>query len=620
MKINWNKRYTTVAVYAAIVLVVAVFAVFFFLNYGDFGSFVGLVSSAIRPMIYGVVMAFLCNPILKFFEKNVFSFMTGDDPVPLRPEKPEIPVVPEKPKKPEKPVIQPSASYEEKLFLKDTYREARRLYKKQMLEYKLARTDKRLAEKAIKKIEKNAPKLEKKIARVNRRHKLLRNKTYDDGVIKTRFAARRALSLLCAGISIVTFLAAFIWMVAPQVVAGIGELTSKMPLYIATVQKWFVEISQESGILSDLATKIADYVNNLISKLSSIIQDMLPSIIEAVKGIVISLKDLLFGLFFSIYLLLGKEKLLAKIKKLFSALLPEKPYKRLAKVSGDLAKNFSSFLSAKITSSLIIGITTFFGLMILKMPYYPLIAVIICVTDIVPMFGPWIGSIPCWFIVFITDPMKSFVFILFILVLQQFEGNIIEPKIFGERVNVSSLGVLTAITVMSVFFGITGLIVAVPIFAVAYGLIKEIAEEKLSAKGMSTDTADYYQPNDYIGRSLHEEEYAKESHKKTLRQSLSTTPFGKSLLSLEFFSYVVNKLDRTEINRQAKAEAQEIVAEELLNDILATTTRLEDTEIEKASQIDGAAPAIDAGSSDDGEIDEDFDLSMIDINAEEDES
>lgn len=613
MKINWNKRYTTIAIYAAIVLVVAVFAAFFFLNYGDFNSFFSSVSSAIRPMVYGVVIAFLCNPIMKFFEKHVFSFMTGDDPVPLRPEKPEIPSIPEKPVKPEKPVITPSTSYEEKLFLKDAYRESLRLYKKQMLEYKLARTDKRLAEKAIKKIDKNAPKLERKIARVNRRHKLLRNKTYDDGVIKTRFAARRALSLLCAGIAIITFLSAFIWMVIPQVIAGVGELTSKMPLYIATVQRWFVEMSQESGILSELSTKIADYVNSLISKLSTIIQDMLPTLIGAIKGIVISLKDLLFGLFFSIYLLLGKEKLLAKIKKLFSALLPEKSYKRIAKVSGDLAKNFSSFLSAKLTSSLIIGITTFFGLMALKMPYYPLIAVIICVTDIVPMFGPWIGSIPCWFIVFITDPMKSLVFILFILVLQQLEGNIIEPKIFGEKVNVSSLGVLTAITVMSAFFGITGLIVAVPIFAVVYGLIKEIAEEKLAAKGMSTDTADYYQPNDYIGRSLYEEDYVKENHKKTIRQSLSTTPFGKSLLSIEFFSSAVNKLDKTEINRQAKAEAQEIVAEELFNDIIATTTRLEDAENEKTHRIEITTPA--EAEADEADAYEDRD--DIDVNVQE---
>ena len=229
------------------------------------------------------------------------------------------------------------------------------------------------------------------------------------------------------------------------------------------------------------------------------------------------------------------------------------------------------------------------------------------------MFGPWIGSIPCWFIVFITDPMKSFVFILFILVLQQLEGNIIEPKIFGERVNVSSLGVLTAITIMSVFFGITGLIIAVPIFAVVYGLIKEVAEEKLAAKGMSTDTADYYQPNDYIGRSLYEEDYAKENHKKTIRQSLSTTPFGKSLLSLEIFSSVVNKLDKTEINRQAKAEAQEIVAEELFNDIIATTTRLEDTENEKAPRIDITAPA--EAEADEADAYEDQD--DIDVNVQE---
>ena len=110
MKFNWNKKYTTIAIYAAIVLLFGIFCVFFFINYSDFGKYTSLIGTTLRPLVYGIIMAYLIWPILKFFEDKVFAYITGDDKIPVQPEKPEIPDMPEKPEKPEKPTFDASAT------------------------------------------------------------------------------------------------------------------------------------------------------------------------------------------------------------------------------------------------------------------------------------------------------------------------------------------------------------------------------------------------------------------------------------------------------------------------------------------------------------------------------
>ena len=554
MKPSWNRKYTTIAIYCAIVLLFIVFSVFFFINYGNFDTYIDSIWKALRSIIYGAIISYRLWPVLKFFENKVFAFITGDDAVPTIPDKPEIPVVPEIPVKPEKPVIDKSVSVIEKQRILLEYDEALREYKRLMREYKRAVASKKHAESTIKKIEKTTPKLEIKIAKVTARHERIRARSYDDGAKRTRFGIRRALSVLMTVIVTLILLALFIYMVVPQIVSGYNDLTVQLPKYAADVSAWLGQTASRTDFIGDIFSDLVKNLNELISNISSYIQNALPTIGKAIGNVFTTLKDVGIGIFFAIYFLLGKERVVAKIKKLFRAILSDKAFGKFSKVGRDLNKNFGSFITAKLIDSLIIGMLTFIGMLILNLPYSPLIAVVIGVTNIIPMFGPFIGAIPSAFIIFIVDPMKALVFVIFIIVLQQFDGNVLGPRLLGAQTNTTSLGILTALTVLSSFWGITGLIIAVPVFAVVYTIIKERSEKRLSRKGASVDTADYYDQNDYIGRALHEEQEIKKQHKNTLRQTLSNSGAGDAALRLKIVSSLVDKVDETDEHRKANSD------------------------------------------------------------------
>lgn len=554
MKPSWNKKYTTIAIYCAIVLLFAIFSVFFFINYGKFDEYIEAIWKAIRSIIYGAIIAYLLWPVLKFFENKVFAFLTGDDKIPTIPEKPEIPTVPEIPEKPSRPVFDKSVSVIEKQRILLEYDEQMREYKRQMREYKRLLAAKKHAESTIAKIEKKTPRLEIKIAKVTARHERIRSRCYNDGAKRTRFGLRRALSVLMTVIVMIILIALFIYMVVPQIVSGYNDLTVQLPKYAADVSAWLGQTASRTDFIGDIFSDIVKYVNELISNISSYIQSAMPTIGKAIGNVFNTIKDVGIGIFFAIYFLLGKERVVAKFKKLIRSILKDTAYTKFSKVGRDLNKNFGSFITAKLIDSLIIGILTFIGMLILNLPYSPLIAVVIGVTNVIPMFGPFIGAIPSAFIIFIVDPMKALVFVIFIIILQQFDGNVLGPRLLGAQTNTTSLGILTALTVLSSFWGITGLIIAVPIFAVVYTLIKEHSEKRLQKKGASVDTADYYEQNDYIGRALHEEQTIKKNHKNTLRQTLSNSGAGDAALRLKIVSNLVDKVDETDEHRKANGD------------------------------------------------------------------
>lgn len=513
MKFNWNKKYTTIAIYAAIVLLFGIFSVFFFINYSDFGKYTALIGTTLRPLVYGIIMAYLIWPILKFFEDKVFAYITGDDKIPVQPEKPEIPDVPEKPVKPEKPTFDASATKDDKLMALELYNEALKAYRDKKKEYDRAYIENKKAQLKCRRIEKNAPRLDRKIARITARHIRISEKKRKDGTKKTNFMLRRALSTLCAVVVTIIFLGLFIYMIVPQVAEGYNELVTRMPGYIMTLSEWLRSLSERSDYLGNIVNGLVEYINNFLATISNLVTNLLPSIATILKNVLLTIKDILLGIFFAVYFLLGKERVIAKIKKLSRAIFKERAYNRLSKTCSDLNKNFGSFIAAKIIDSLIIGIITFFVMLALGMPYYPLIAVIIGITNLIPIFGPVIGAVLGGFIVFITDPTKVILFVIVIIILQQFDGNFLGPRLMGTQTDTTSLGILAALTVFSSIWGVTGLIIAVPLFVVIYSLIKEKTEEHLRKKGAPVDTADFYDPNDKIGLSLHAEAEIKKKRK-----------------------------------------------------------------------------------------------------------
>ena len=208
-------------------------------------------------------------------------------------------------------------------------------------------------------------------------------------------------------------------------------------------------------------------------------------------SLVLAAFRLIVGLFLSFFVLMHKERMIGATKKLLAAILPRRVFNGVISVTRLTDNTFGKFFIGNLFDSLIVGILSFIVFWITGMPYYPLLSVIVGVTNVVPYFGPIIGAIPC-IMLGLTDSLpRAFWLGVIILIIQQIDGNIISPKILGDATGLSSLWVVVAITVMGSFFGFVGMVIGVPLFSVVYTLIKNVTERRLKKKNMPTETAAY---------------------------------------------------------------------------------------------------------------------------------
>lgn len=217
----------------------------------------------------------------------------------------------------------------------------------------------------------------------------------------------------------------------------------------------------------------------------------LPMVLNATKNLTTGLTNLILGVIISIYFLFGKERFLAQIKKALYALFPEDFVKRLVDVTHTSNRIFSGFISGKLLDSLIIGILCFVGMSLFRMPMAMLVSVIVGVTNVIPYFGPIIGAVPSALIVFLIDPIKALWFVFFVICLQQFDGNILGPRILGDSIGMPAFWVIFSILLFGGYFGVFGMFVGVPTFAVIYSIFKIWMEGRLERKNMPTDTKSY---------------------------------------------------------------------------------------------------------------------------------
>lgn len=278
-----------------------------------------------------------------------------------------------------------------------------------------------------------------------------------------------------------------------------------------------------SSILS-LQSGIGDNINNLAERLQKLLEDnptmeqkifpmyeqltnqlelwltssLVPSMSTVIGGlssglisVVVILKNILIGVIVMVYLLNIKEKLAAQGKKLLYGVLSVRKANHLIGELRFVHRVFGGFITGKLLDSLIIGILCFVCLNWMKMPYALLVSVIVGVTNVIPFFGPFIGAIPSAFLILLVSPVKCLYFLIFVLLLQQFDGNILGPKILGQSTGLPSFWVLFSILLFGGMFGFVGMIVAVPTFAVVYSLVSGLVNRSLKKKELSTRTGDY---------------------------------------------------------------------------------------------------------------------------------
>ncbi len=386
MKLDWNRKYTTIAVYALIVVSLSIVFYHAMGNINQINLKLGWVISTLQPFIIGFVIAYLLNFILVFVEKNMNKI--------------------------------------------DKYK-------------KLGRKSKR-----------------------------------GIGILLTYAIAAFTIYL-------------FVLFVLPQLVDSISGLVNDIPTYVANATKLVEELSQNIEIDNEYVGLVLEKWNEFINTMANIITNLIPFIGNIIKDIASSVWNIFIGLIISVYMLLDKENFMALGKKLSYSLLSKNKADKVVSLANRTNTTFGRFLSGKIIDSTIIGILTFIILIVFKMPYALLVAIIIGITNIIPFFGPFIGAVPAFIIIMFVSPVQALWFLVIIFLIQQLDGNVIGPKILGDSIGISAFWILFAILVAGKLLGLVGMIIGVPLFAVIYSVAKEVIEAKLEKKGLPTNTKDY---------------------------------------------------------------------------------------------------------------------------------
>lgn len=315
-------------------------------------------------------------------------------------------------------------------------------------------------------------------------------------VIKNERKARSTCRLTCSIVSVLLFLAlvaGLLSAIVPQMYTSIISLTTNMQSYLEKVDQWITNLFAGNPFLE---TNVRSIYDDAIGMASAWIQkDMLPWMLDMMSGSVLGVvnlfKALVVGVIIAIYMLNNKSVFVAQGKKLIFTFCDAETGNLVLDNLRFTHKVFGGFISGKLLDSLIIGIITFFGLTFLKMPYIVLISVVIGVTNIIPFFGPFIGAVPATLLILLIDPVKAIYFVIFILVLQQFDGNILGPKILGDSIGLSSFWVMFAILVFGGAFGFTGMLIGVPIMAIIFSAVSTLMKRRLKKKGMPYRTSVY---------------------------------------------------------------------------------------------------------------------------------
>ena len=307
--------------------------------------------------------------------------------------------------------------------------------------------------------------------------------------------AKRAARSVCAVFTVllaVCVISLLCVIIVPEVALSVSKLVQELPGQIENFSenaKAYVQNNPKLGAaLSQAITYVADPLEEWASEgVLSNADVWVGYLASGIMGMFTLTYNILIGLIIAVYLLIGKERFLRQGSKvLYATMKPHRADWIIHRMQG--ANNtFSSAILGKALDSTIIGMLTFIGAVILQVPYTALIAVIIGITNMIPFFGPFIGGIPSVLLVLMHDPWKALYFGIFILVLQQFDCNFLDPKIVGASIGLPAFWSIFACLLGGGLFGIFGMLIGVPLFAVAYNLAKELIEERLRRKALSPE-------------------------------------------------------------------------------------------------------------------------------------
>ncbi len=302
----------------------------------------------------------------------------------------------------------------------------------------------------------------------------------------------RVLGIMFASIVIIAVIAAVILSVIPELISNIpGIYDGLVNDIIPSAQSWITKLLDDNPSIAQIVNNELNSITTTIERIISGLVPQLTNLLASVLSFANSVKNFFFGFILAIYFLFSKETLQAQAKKVIVALFSEKVYHKIFSVTSNTNHTFLNFIYGQIIDAVIVGVLCSIFMLIFRMPYVMLISLIIGITNIIPVFGPFIGAIPSAVLILIAEPRKVIWFVIFIIALQQLDGNVISPKILGNKIGLPSFWVLFSILVCSSMFGIIGMIIGVPLFAVLLDLFSAIINSRLRSKNMPTDR-EYY--------------------------------------------------------------------------------------------------------------------------------
>ena len=397
MRVRWDKKYLYWGVTAFCVIAASIVFFLILSKISAIKGFFGIILKVIKPVLYGLLFAYLMNPLVKTFERPIL------------------------------------VQWGEKIYGKDSR--------------------------------------------------------------KSRSFAR-CIAILMALVLVLLIVIGLLWLVLPRLYESIQTLVTNLPLYFDRMRSTVEEIFKANQDVEDYVLGLFDNLSQTLSSflsgdLVNELKTVLVSITSSVYAVVMEIVYIAIGFIVAVYILTSKERFAAQTKKVLYSIFDVQHATDIIEEAHEVNEIFIGFVSGKILDSLIIGVICYISLNIIQMPYKELVSVIVGVTNVIPFFGPFIGAVPSAFLILLVDPFKCLIFVIYILILQQIDGNIIGPKILGQNTGLSSFWVICAILVGGGLFGFAGMLFGVPVFAVIYRSVKRAVEHSLKKKDVPVKTSDF---------------------------------------------------------------------------------------------------------------------------------
>lgn len=297
---------------------------------------------------------------------------------------------------------------------------------------------------------------------------------------------RRIIATFASIIFLLLFIGLFFLIIVPSLIDSGTRLAININTYIGDLMNWLESLDLQYLINDKTIQTLETYMTDVFSELINFLRASIPSIVSTTYATISGIFSFIIGLIICAYIMIDRDRLHHQFIKLGKAFLKDGHLINITRVFSKAVEKFNSFIRGQLIDALIVGILCFILMTILHLDYAVLISCICALTNVIPVFGPFIGAIPSAFLLLMVDPIQCLVFVIMIVVLQQVDGNIICPKILGDSIGLSKVWIMFAIIVGGGLFGIVGMFFGVPIFGLFYYFLNEYAQSRIDNKKEST--------------------------------------------------------------------------------------------------------------------------------------